>query len=55
MIGENLDGKRRAMEVMSLGFESMNNCQEFAVIDIVIPFCQRKGLRKVGAGMPFAV
>ena len=55
MIGEDLDGKRGAMEVMSPGFEGMDNCQEFVVVDIIILFCWRKGLRKIGAGMPFAV
>ena len=35
------------MEVMSPGFESMDNCQEFMVVDIIILFCQGKGLGKV--------
>ena len=55
MIGENLDWEREAMEVMSLGFEGTDNRQEFMVIDIIILFCQRKGLRKVGTGVPFAI
>ena len=55
MIGEDLDWKRGAMEVMSPGFEGMDNCQEFVVVDIIILFCWRKGLRKIGAGMPFAI
>ena len=55
MISENLDGERGAMEVMSPGFEGMDNCQEFTVIDIIILFCWGKGLEKVGTGMPFTV
>ena len=43
------------MEILSPGFEGMDSCQEFAVIDIVIPFCRREGLRKVRPGVPFAV
>ena len=55
MISENLDGKGGTMEVMSSCFEGMDNSQEFTVIDVIIPFCQREELRKVGAGIPFAV
>ena len=47
MISENLDEERGAMEVMSPGFESTDNRQEFSVVDIVISFCWAKGLRKV--------
>ena len=47
MISKNLDGERGAMEVMYLGFESMNNRQEFLIVDIVVLFCWGKGLRKV--------
>ena len=55
MISENLDGKRRAMEVISPGFEGTDNCQQFVAIDIIILFCWREGLKKVRAGMPLAV
>ena len=55
MISENLDGKRGTMKVMSPGFEGMDYCQEFAVIDIVVAFRQREGLRKVGTGVPFTI
>ena len=55
MINENLDGKRGPMEVVSPGFESTDNCQEFSVINIIILFCWGKRLRKVQIGMPFTV
>ena len=55
MIGENLDGERGAMEVMSPSYKSMNNHQEFAVIDVIISFCWGKGLGKVQTGMLFAI
>ena len=55
MIGEDLDGERGAMKVMSPGFEGTDNCQEFVIIDIIVSFCWRKGLRKIGTGMPFAI
>ena len=35
------------MEVMSLGLEGADDSKEFAIVDVVISFCQRKGLRKV--------
>ena len=55
MISENLDGKGGAMEVMSPGFESTDNHQEFSVVDIIILLCWGKGLRNVQTGMPFAI
>ena len=55
MVGENLDWERRAVEIMSPGFESTDNSEEFSVIDVIIPFCWGKGLGEVQAGMPFAV
>ena len=36
MVRENLDWERRAVEIMSPGFESMDDSEEFPVIDIVI-------------------
>ena len=55
MIGENLDGEGGAMEVVSLGFEGMDDCQEFSIVDIVIPFRWGEGLREVRTRVPFAV
>ena len=39
MIGENLDGEGRTMEVMSSGFEGTDDGQELLIVDIVVPFC----------------
>ena len=55
MIGENLDGEGGIMEVMSPGLEGTDDCQEFLVIDIIVPFCWGEGLREVRTGMPFAI
>ena len=55
MISENLDGEGGTMEVVSPGFEGMDDCQEFSIIDIVILFCWREGLREVRARVPFAI
>ena len=55
MISENLDGEGGTVEVVSPGFEGMDDCQEFSIIDIIIPFCWREGLREVRTGVPFAI
>ena len=47
MISKNLNREREAMEVMSSSFESTDNSQEFMVVDIIVSFHWRKGLRKV--------
>ena len=55
MIGENLDGEGGTVEVMSPGFEGMDDCQEFTVINIIVLFRQGEGLREVRTGMTFAI
>jgi len=55
VVSEDLDREGRAVKVVSKGFESANYGEEFAVIDIVISFCLRERLGKVGAGVPVAV
>ena len=55
MISKDLDGEGGTMEVMSPGFEGMDDCQEFSVIDIIVPFHWEEGLREVRTGMPFAI
>ena len=55
MISENLDGEGGTMEVVSPDFEGMDDCQEFSIIDIVIPFHWRERLREVRTRVPFAV
>ena len=55
MVGKDLDGERGTVEVMSSGFEGTDDSQEFLVINVIVPFCWGKGLRKVGTGVPFAI
>jgi len=38
VIGDHINQKSRAFEVMSPSFESFKNCEEFFVMDIVIEF-----------------
>jgi len=55
MVGEDLDWEGGAVKVVSEGFESANYGEEFAVIDVVVSFCLRERLGKVGTGVPIAV
>ena len=55
MIGENLDGEWRTMEVMMPSFEGTNNREEFMIINIIVAFRQRKRLRQIGARVPFSI
>ena len=47
MISKNLDEKGGTVEVMSPGFESMDDSKELVIIDVIILFCQGEGLRKI--------
>jgi len=55
VVSEDLDWEGRAVKVVSKGFESANYGEEFGVINIVVSFCLRERLGKVGAGVPVAV
>jgi len=55
VVGEDLDWEGGAVKVVSKGFESANYGEEFAVIDVVVSFCLRERLGKVGAGVPIAI
>jgi len=39
MVGEDLNWKRRAVEVVSPGFEGTDDGKEFMIIDIIVSFC----------------
>ena len=55
MIGKDLDGESGTVEVMSPGLEGTDDSQEFSVINVIVPFCWREGLREVGTGVPFTI
>ena len=44
VIGEDLHGKRGAMEVVAPGFQGADDSEEFAIINIVVSFCREEGL-----------
>ena len=47
MISENLDGKGGTVEVVSPGFEGTDDSKEFMIIDVIILFYRREGLREI--------
>ena len=47
VISENLDGEGGTMEVMSPGSEGTDDSKELMIVDVVILYHQREGLRKV--------
>ena len=55
MISEDLDRKWGTMQVVAPSLESVNNSQEFLIVDIIITFGGREGLEEVGAWMPVAI
>ena len=55
MIGEDLNGEGGSVEVVSLGFQGMDDGKEFPVIDVIVSFCRDEQLREVGIGMPVTV
>ena len=38
VICKDLDRERGPMEVMSLGFQGTDDCEEFLVVDVIVPF-----------------
>ena len=47
MISENLDGKGGTVEVISPGFEGTDDSKELVIVDVIISFRWREGLKKV--------
>ena len=55
VICEDLDGKGGSVEIVSPGFQSMDDREELLVIDVVVPFCRDEQLREIEAGVPVAI
>ena len=55
VVSEDLYGEGGAVEIMAPGLQGANDGEKFAVINIVIPFSGREGLRQVGTWVPVAV
>ena len=55
VIGEHLYQNEGSMKVMLPGFQGVDDCKEFLVIDVIVPFSERESLREVGAWVPFPI
>ena len=55
MVGKDLYWEGRAMEVVSPGFKGTDDGKEFAIVNIIVSFCLRERLGKVGAGVPIPI
>jgi len=55
MVSEDLNWEGGAMKVVSKGFESTDNGEEFSVVDVIVSFCLRERLGEIGAGVPIAI
>ena len=55
VVSEDLDREGGAVKIVSKGFESADNGKEFTVVDVIVSFCLRERLGKVGTRVPIAV
>ena len=55
VVSEDLDGEEGTMKVVLPSFEGMDDGREFMVIYVIVMPHERKGLRKIGIGMPFSI
>ena len=55
VVGEDLDGEGRSMEVVSPRLQGVDDCKECLVIDVIILFSRDEQLGEVGAGVPVTV
>ena len=55
VVGKDLYQEQGPMEIVSPGFQGTNNSEEFSVIDVIVVFCRREQLKKIGARVPFAI
>ena len=42
------------MEIISSGFESVDDCEKFMIVNVMVSFCRDKQLEEVGTEMPIA-
>ena len=52
---KDLDRERGTVEIPLSSFESMNDNEEFMVINIIVTFCGRERLGEVGIKIPFSI
>ena len=55
MVSEKSDGVFSPLEVMSPVIKSMDDGEQLTIIDVIVPFCRGKSLRKVCARVKVAI
>ena len=55
VVGEDLYGEQGSVEVVLPGFQGPDDSKEFSVINVIVSFCWRGQLGKVGAGVLIAI
>jgi len=55
VVGKDLNWERRAVKVVSPGFKGTDDSKEFTIINIIVSFCLRERLGKVGTRVPIPV
>ena len=55
VVSKDLDREGGSMEVVSPGFQSMDNGKEFTVIDVIVSFSQDKQLREIQTGVSVTI
>ena len=53
MVRKKDSGERGAMKIVAPGFQGMDDAEEFAVINFIIPLSRVKG--NISTGVPFSV
>ena len=55
VVGEDLDGEGRAMEIMSPRLQGMDDDKQLLIIDVVVSFGGDERLQEVGARVPVVI
>ena len=55
VVCKDLDGEGGSVKIVSPGFQSVDDCEEFSVVDVIVSFSRDERLREVGTGMPITV
>ena len=55
MVGDDGNRMRCTLNVLLPLSESKDDCKEFAVIDVVVPFSREESMREVGARMEITI
>ena len=55
VVGDDGDRVRCSLNILSPFRKGKDNSEEFAIVDVVIPFSREEGTRKVGTGVKISI